>query len=101
MSGQFALHRLMLSQHLARPRDYFIRQARQLGDFDAIAAVGRSRLNLTQENDPAARLFHRDVIVLHSRKLLSQLRELKIVGSEQGLGTYTSVEILDRSPCNR
>ncbi len=72
----------MLGQHLARPRDHFIGQACQLGDFDAVAAVGRARLNFSQENDSAAGFFHRDMIVFHSRKLLGQFRQLEIMRGE-------------------
>ncbi len=69
MLRQFAFRRFMLGEHLACPRDYFIRQACQLGHFDAIAAVSRSRLDFAQEDDAASGFLYRDVIVLYPGKL--------------------------------
>ena len=44
MFCELALRRFMFRQHLARPRDHFVRESSQLGDLDAIAAIRRARL---------------------------------------------------------
>ena len=48
----------VFGQHLSRPRNHFIRQSSQFGDFDAVAAICRARFNLTQKSDSSSGFFY-------------------------------------------
>src|SRR5438874_6248628 len=66
VSRDLLLCTLMFSQNLARPLDHFMRQARQLGDFDSVAAVCRAWFDFAQKDDSTTGLFYRNVIILHT-----------------------------------
>jgi hypothetical protein len=66
MACELTLGRLVFGQHFTGARDYFVRQARELRHFNAVAAVGRTGLDFAQEGDSAAGFFYRDMIILHS-----------------------------------
>ena len=52
----------------SRGRTTSLRQARELGDLDAVAAVGPAGDDLAQEDELVAALFDGDVVVLHARE---------------------------------
>src|SRR5581483_11946100 len=91
---------LVLRQYFPRPMDHLQRQSRQLGDLDSVAAVSRSRLNLAQEDNPAAGFLHGNVIVLHARELFRQLGQLVVVGREEGLCPGSRLQIFNGRPGN-
>ena len=77
------------------------RDAGECGDMQAVAAVGRSRLERVQEDDPVA-IFHG--IQMHigdGRQCLRKPRQLKIVGGEQGKCANASREIGSAGPGER
>src|SRR5271165_940225 len=101
MFGEFALRRLMLGQHFARASDHFVGQSSQFCDFDTVAAIRGSGFDFAQKDNTASGFLHRNVIVLYSRKLLSQLSQFEIVSGEESLGANTRVQIFDGGPRNR
>ena len=94
------LRRLVLGQHFAGSHDYFVRQSRELGDFDAITLVGRARLDLAEEDYASAGFFNRHMVVLYATELLGQFGQLEIVSGEQSLGMHAGTEIFDCGPGN-
>src|SRR2546423_7352506 len=94
------LRDLVLCQHLAGPLDYLVRQTCQLGDLDSVTAIGGTRLHFAKEYDAPARLFYRNVIVLHSGKLVGEFGEFKIMRREQRLRADPGMQILDSRPGN-
>src|SRR5579859_6493619 len=54
----------MFVQYFARADHHLGRKSRELADFNAVAAVGGSGLDLAQENDAAGILLYRYVEIL-------------------------------------
>src|ERR1022692_5139311 len=96
MLDRVPLGTLMLGQHLTRTIYYVSRQPSQLGDFNAVALIGRTFLHPAQKNNPAAALLHRDVIVLYPAQPVGQFRQLVIMRGEQRLSAGVGVDIFDR-----
>lgn len=65
MCGCLLLRVLVLCQNLARPDNNLMRQARQLRHFNTVTAIRCPGLDLSQEDNPAANLFNRNVKILY------------------------------------
>ncbi len=82
MSRGLLLRELMFGQHFARPFNDLVGQSRQLGDFDAVAAISRAGLDLTQEDDASASLFHRRRDNSSLPKAVRPVRSVRNSGSQ-------------------
>lgn len=74
---------LQLLQYFLRAGDDLLRQSRELGDLDAVAAVGSAGNDLAEEYKVLPALFDGDVVVFHARERALQLGELVVVGGEE------------------
>src|SRR5947209_15621123 len=95
------LGKLMLGQNLARPRDHLIRKSSELRDLNAVASIGRARLDSAQKGDASASLLYRYVKILYAFQLLGQFRQLKVVGRKQSLRPNPPMKIFHRRPRDR
>ena len=74
---------LQFGQQLASPADDRPWDAGQLGDVDAIGAVGPAAPQLVQKHHAAILLDRGHVVVLDARQDVLQLGQLVVVGGEQ------------------
>src|SRR6185312_7986089 len=75
---------LQIAQNLLGPARDGLRDARQSGDMDAVAAVGAARHDLVEEGHALPVLFHRYVEVADPRQHARKLDQLVVVGGEEG-----------------
>ena len=70
-------------QHLARAADHLIGQPGELGNLDAVRAVGGARLHLVQEDDLVVPFAHVDGDVGDAVEAAGERRQLVVVGGKQ------------------
>ena len=75
-----------LGQHFAGPRQHRLRQACELGDVDAVGAIGGARDDAIEEDDLVAPFLDLDGGVGGVREAVGERGQLMIVGGEQARG---------------
>ena len=100
-AGDHAVIALERAQDLASPAHHAVRQPRELGDVDAVRAVGAARLEAMEEHDRLAGLAHGDVVVPRVLQLLGELHQLVVVRGEHRLAADPVVQVLGHRPRDR
>src|SRR5512146_2640615 len=88
----------VLGQNFARADDDLGRQAGELGDLDAVAAVGGAGFDSAQENDSAGAFLDRHVVVLHAGELVGEFGELVVMRGKERFGAGARVDVFDGGP---
>ena len=77
------------------------RQAGELGDMDAVAAVGGAGADLVQKHDLALPLLDPHRVAGERRQFGGEGGQLVVMGREQGATAVDAVQMLERRPGDR